>query len=73
MVDEVLAVGDADFQKKCLKKMLGFKQSGVTIVFISHSMDAVREICDRVIWIDGHRVRMAGDAETVTKAYAARN
>ena len=73
LVDEVLSVGDADFQKKCLSKMLEFKQSGVTIVFISHSMEDVRTICDRVIWIEEHRVRMVGDAGAVTKAYINRN
>lgn len=73
LLDEVLAVGDADFQKKCMNKIQEFRQSGVTIVYISHSMDSVREICDRAIWIEDHRVKMTGDAVTVTKAYQSCN
>ncbi|MCX5793001.1 MAG: ABC transporter ATP-binding protein [Elusimicrobia bacterium] len=69
LADELLAVGDADFNKKCLDKMSDFKRSGVTIVFISHSMESIRKICDRVIWIEGHKIKMAGDAGAVTGAY----
>ena len=69
LVDEVLAVGDADFRKKCLDKIMGFKRAGVTIVFISHSMEDVIRICDRVIWIEERGVKMAGDAASVTGAY----
>ncbi len=69
LVDEVLAVGDADFRKKCLDKMLGFKRNGVTIVFISHSMEDVRRLCDRVLWIEARGVTMTGDPAAVTGAY----
>ncbi len=48
LVDEILAVGDENFQKKCIDKMMSFKNKGVTIVFVSHSMAQVHEICDRV-------------------------
>ncbi|WP_010240328.1 ABC transporter ATP-binding protein [Clostridium arbusti] len=51
LVDEVLAVGDANFQKKCLDKIQSFKEEGKTIVFVSHDMGIVKKICDRVIFI----------------------
>ena len=51
LVDEVLAVGDANFQKKCLDKIQSFKEDGKTIVFVSHDMSIVNKICDRVIFI----------------------
>src|SRR5690606_16619757 len=54
LVDEVLAVGDAEFQEKCYAKIEEFKQRGVTIFFVSHDMDAIRRVCDRVLWIDNH-------------------
>src|SRR5271157_1509057 len=60
LIDEVIAVGDIDFQKKCMAKLESFKRSGVTIVFVSHGLKAVLDICDRVVWIENHRVRMLG-------------
>jgi lipopolysaccharide transport system ATP-binding protein len=69
LIDEVLAVGDANFQKKCKEKMLGFKESGVTIFFVSHSMAAVKKICDRAMWIDDHSTKLMGKPDTVTAAY----
>ena len=50
LVDEVLAVGDQDFQKKCINKMIGFKEMGKTIVFVSHNTEEILRVCDRVIW-----------------------
>ncbi len=52
LVDEILAVGDENFQKKCLDKMLSFKKNGVTIVFVSHNIEQVEKICDRVARLD---------------------
>jgi len=69
LIDEVLAVGDIDFQKKCLEKMEEFKRNGVTIVFVSHSMDNVKRICDRVIWIEDHSIKMDNDIHTVISNY----
>ncbi|MFQ5442502.1 MAG: ABC transporter ATP-binding protein [Thermodesulfobacteriota bacterium] len=69
LIDEVLAVGDMDFQEKCLKKMLGFKERGVTMVLVTHSMGNVTGICDRAMWIEDHRVRMMGGPEEVTGGY----
>ena len=69
LIDEVLAVGDSDFQDKCLQTMYDFKKSGVTIIFVSHWMEAVRQICDRVILIEDHQVAAAGLATKVTLQY----
>src|SRR6202011_3409971 len=56
VVDEVLAVGDAGFQKKSLGKMEDFSKGGRTILFVSHNMAAVDQLCGRIIWLDGGRV-----------------
>ncbi len=69
LVDEVLAVGDIEFQKKCLGKMQGISKSGRTIVFVSHQMNQIRRLCERVIWIDGGQLCQDGRAETVISAY----
>ena len=61
IVDEVLAVGDAAFQKKCLGKMESFAQSGRTILFVSHNVEAVRTLCQRVIWMKDGRLHKDGD------------
>jgi lipopolysaccharide transport system ATP-binding protein len=70
LIDEILAVGDMEFQKKCIDKMTGFKKSGVTIVFVSHAMANVEMICDRVMWIDNHSIRMAGTPKDVVLNYS---
>jgi lipopolysaccharide transport system ATP-binding protein len=70
LIDEVLAVGDTEFQKKCIDKMTGFKKSGVTMVFVSHSKADVARICDRVIWIDKQSIRMTGSPEDVVLHYS---
>jgi lipopolysaccharide transport system ATP-binding protein len=69
LIDEVLAVGDASFQKKCLGKMGSAAQQGRTVLFVSHNMVAVQDLCRRVIWLDGGRIVDAGDAETVIRHY----
>jgi len=69
LIDEVLAVGDADFQQKCIAKMLEFKNRNVAMVFVSHSMADVEQICDKVLWIEDHRVKMFGDKVKVIEAY----
>jgi lipopolysaccharide transport system ATP-binding protein len=69
IVDEVLAVGDAAFQKKCLGKMGSFAQSGRTVLFVSHNMEAVRNLCQRCVWMrDGHLHR-DGPADEIVEAY----
>jgi lipopolysaccharide transport system ATP-binding protein len=69
LVDEVLAVGDADFQKKCLDAMDGLRTSGRTVLFVSHNMAAVESLCSRCIWIEAGRIRADGDARAVVGEY----
>lgn len=69
LIDEVLAVGDMNFQKKCIERMSEFKEGGVTMVFVSHKLDEVVKICDRAIWIENHSLRMLGKPENVVSAY----
>lgn len=71
LIDEVLGVGDIRFQKKCLDKMMTFKDSGVTMVLVTHSVASVINICDRAMWIENHQVRMMGDPTEVVEAYCA--
>lgn len=69
IIDEVLAVGDEPFQRKCLARMEAFRERGTTILFVSHALDMVRRICDRAIWVDGGRVRQSGAVDDVIRAY----
>ena len=70
IVDEVLAVGDADFQKKCLGKMRDVSQSeGRTILFVSHSMQAVSNLCDKALWLDKGKMRAFGQVTNVVNKY----
>jgi ABC-type polysaccharide/polyol phosphate transport system ATPase subunit len=70
-VDEVLAVGDLEFQKKCLGKMQEVSQSGRTIIFVSHQMNQIRRLCQRCMWIDEGRIRLSGSMLEVVSAYEA--
>jgi len=69
LVDEILAVGDIAFQKKCLDKMNEFKKQKVTIVFVSHSMEQVKNFCDKVIYLKEGRVEYEGEVEEGVKKY----
>lgn len=71
LVDEVLAVGDLAFQKKCLGKMQEVSQSGRTIVFVSHQMNQIRRLCERVIWLDAGQIRDSGPMSKVLGEYEA--
>jgi lipopolysaccharide transport system ATP-binding protein len=71
IVDEVLAVGDAAFQKKCLDTIQHLRASARTILFVSHNLSAVENICDRCIWIDAGKLRMDGETRTVIRDYMA--
>jgi len=71
LIDEILAVGDAEFQKKCLDVMGNLGGRGRTILFISHNMTAVENLCSRVIWIDDGKVRQDGNNKKVIKNYLA--
>jgi lipopolysaccharide transport system ATP-binding protein len=69
LVDEVLAVGDAAFQSKCLGKMSDVSQQGRTIIFVSHNMPAILNLCERVILLESGAVKMDTDPDTGIKAY----
>lgn len=71
IVDEVLAVGDYKFRRKCEQRMTEMLQSGTTLLFVSHSIDEVRRLCDHAIWIDKGVARMAGEVGPVCDAYMA--
>jgi len=69
LVDEVLAVGDADFQRKCFDYFKKLKKAGKTVIFVTHYMSAVREYCGRAILIDDSRIEASGTAEEIASAY----
>ena len=69
IVDEVLSVGDAEFQKKCLGSMREVADSGRTILFVSHNMVSVQSLCSRAIWLDKGQVRMDGTTDEVVRSY----
>jgi len=69
LVDEILAVGDIAFQKKCLDKMNEFKKQKVTIVFVSHSMEQVKNFCDKVIYLKEGKLEYEGEVEEGVKKY----
>ena len=69
LVDEVLAVGDAEFQKKCLNAMDSLRTSGRTVLFVSHNMAAIESLCSRCIWIDAGRIRADGEARSIVADY----
>ncbi len=72
LVDEVLGVGDAAFQEKCREAMTSFRRMGKSLLFVSHSAGAVREMCQRALWIDHGSVMMDGDVWPVLEAYEGR-
>ena len=72
LVDEVLAVGDAAFQRKCMDRINGLRRKGVTILFVSHSAETVRAVCPRVLWLDSGRLMSDGTAESVVTHYLTR-
>ena len=73
LIDEVLAVGDAEFQKKCLGKMKEVAVRGRTVLFISHDMNSVQTLCKRAIWLEHGRIRAAGsDVRHITLEYLSR-
>jgi lipopolysaccharide transport system ATP-binding protein len=69
IVDEILSVGDAAFTGKCARFFERFKAAGGTLLFVSHSTDAVLALCDRAVWLDGGTVRLSGPARDVCLAY----
>jgi lipopolysaccharide transport system ATP-binding protein len=71
LVDEVLSVGDIQFQKKCLGKMGDVAKAGRTVLFVSHQMNQVRRLCERIIWVDGGRIRLSSPTAEAVSAYEA--
>ena len=67
--DEVLAVGDFAFQQKCEKRMSEMRDAGTTLMYVSHSIDSVRDVCDYALWIDHGHQMMSGEVIPVTQAY----
>jgi ABC-type polysaccharide/polyol phosphate transport system ATPase subunit len=72
LIDEVLAVGDARFQEKSKEALVAFRRAGKSMLFVSHSAPAVRDMCDRALWLDHGSVMMDGDVKDVLDAYEGR-
>ena len=69
IVDEILAVGDEGFQNKSKARMMELMSGGTTVLFVSHSLKQIEEMCDRVIWLDNHKIKMIGETKEVCRAY----
>ena len=70
IVDEILSVGDADFQAKSRRRMTELMSGGATVLFVSHDLSQIREMCNRVIWLEHGRVKLCGETDEVCSAYA---
>jgi lipopolysaccharide transport system ATP-binding protein len=71
LVDEVLAVGDAAFQRRSVERIEALQRNGTTVVFVSHDLALVRRVCDEAAWLDGGTIRVSGDAQSVVAEYLA--
>lgn len=71
IVDEILAVGDAAFQEKSKARMLELMGGGTTVLFVSHSLEQIREMCDRVIWLEHGQIKAIGATKEICDAYEA--
>lgn len=69
IVDEALSVGDVFFQNKCFKRMDALKKSGVTVLFVSHDMGSIRQLCDKCLWLENGGMRQYGNVEEIAAAY----
>jgi ABC-type polysaccharide/polyol phosphate transport system ATPase subunit len=69
LVDEVLAVGDAKFQSKCIDRMKGFRAAGSSIIYVSHDLGSIESICDRVIWLEQGQIKLDGPPKEVISSY----
>lgn len=69
LIDEILAVGDQHFQDKCFAKLQELKKSGKTIVIVSHSLESVKKLCDRAVWIKDGKIQLDGKTEKVIDEY----
>ena len=70
VIDEALSVGDAKFKKKCKEKIASIIQQGKTVLFVSHSMDSVREMCSRSIYLKKGEIMFDGDTEEALRMYS---
>ncbi len=73
IVDEILSVGDSNFQEKSRNRMMKLMGGGTTVLFVSHSLEQIRTMCDRVVWLEHGKIRMIGKTEEVCNAYQAAN
>lgn len=71
IVDEILSVGDTQFQEKSRRRMMELMSGGTTVLFVSHDLDQIREMCRRVVWLEHGQIRMLGEAKEVCDAYTA--
>jgi ABC-2 type transport system ATP-binding protein len=69
ILDEVLAVGDADFQQKCLDYFSLLKKNKQTVILVSHDIESIKKFCNKVLWIDKGRVKKIGNAKEVSEYY----
>jgi ABC-type polysaccharide/polyol phosphate transport system ATPase subunit len=69
LIDEILTVGDEAFQKKSRDALMGLMRGGVTTIFVSHQLAAVKELCNRVIWLETGEIRLEGDSKKVVEEY----
>ena len=69
LIDEILSVGDQHFQEKCFKKMNELKNEGKTMVFVTHSMQSVKDLCTRAVWLHEGHIKMDGKPEDVVEEY----
>ena len=69
IVDEILSVGDTGFQNKSRARMMALMGGGTTVIFVSHSLRQIRDMCSRVIWLENHKIHMIGDTSAVCDAY----
>jgi ABC-type polysaccharide/polyol phosphate transport system ATPase subunit len=70
LVDEILSVGDGEFQQKCFARINEFRDQGSTIVLVSHNMEQVQKMCQRVAWIDKGKIELEGDPTSVIPHYS---
>ena len=69
IVDEILAVGDIKFQEKSKNKMMSMIKGGTTVLYVSHSIDTIKELCNKVIWLDHGKIVKIGEANEVCDEY----
>ena len=69
IVDEILSVGDAAFQAKSLNRMMELMSGGTTVLFVTHTLEQVENMCNRAVWLENHKVKLVGEAKEVCEEY----